>query len=199
MPSSIRGIRSLSLLGVAAAIAVAAAPAGAAPKKKYHFELTAVSAKPEVKPEVAKLATPRIDAQVRKVFVSHPQLVAKLDGAPDPKSSADAYRRYLTQHGIASAYLVTVEITEASESLEPLDDKTSQRLVVRIGIHMLGENIPGRTMGFTGDGKATIKQEVGIKLRDRDREYTWDQAAELAVEDAMKTVFQQLAAPPPKR
>jgi hypothetical protein len=71
--------------------------------------------------------------------------------------------------------------------------------VIRIGIHMLGETIPGRTMGFTGDGKATIKQEVGIKLRDRDREYTWDQAAELAVDDAMKTVFQQLAAPPPRR
>jgi hypothetical protein len=194
-----RGIRSLSLLGVAAAIALAAGPASAAPKKKYHFELTAVSAKPEVKLEVAKAATPRIDAQVRKVFAGHPQLVAKLEGAPDPKSSADAYRRYLTQHGIAGAYLVTVEITEASETLEPLDDKTSQRLVIRIGIHMLGETIPGRTMGFTGDGKATIKQEVGLKLRDRDREYTWDQAAELAVDDAMKTVFQQLAAPPPKR
>lgn len=190
-----RGIRSISLLGVAAAIAAAAAPAGAAPKKKYHFELTAVTAKTEVKPEVAKQATPRIEAQVRKVFAGHPQLVAQLDGAPDPRSSADAYRRYLTQHGIAGAYLVTVEITGASETLEPLDDKTSQRLVIRIGIHMLGETIPGRTMGFTGDGRATIKQEVGIKLRDHDREFTWDQAAELAVDDAMKTVFQQLAAP----
>jgi hypothetical protein len=193
-----RGIRSICMLGLAA-IAATAAPAAAAPKKKYHFELTAVSAKAEVKPEVARLATPRVDAQVRKVFAGHPQLVAKLDGAPDPRSSADAYRRYLTQHGIAGAYLVTVEITDASEALEPLDDKTSQRLVIRIGIHVLGETVPGRTMGFTGDGKATIKQEVGIKLRDRDREYTWDQAAELAVDDAMKTVFQQLAAPPPRR
>ena len=198
MRSSMRGIRSICMLGLAAIVA-AAAPAAAAPKKKYHFELTAVSAKAEVKPEVARLATPRVDAQVRKVFAGHPQLVAKLDGAPDPRSSADAYRRYLTQHGIAGAYLVTVEITEASEALEPLDDKTSQRLVIRIGIHVLGETVPGRTMGFTGDGKATIKQEVGIKLRDRDREYTWDQAAELAVDDAMKTVFQQLAAPPPRR
>jgi hypothetical protein len=199
MRSPMRGIRSISLLGVTAAIVAAATPAGAAPKKKYHFELTAVSAKPDVKPELARVATPRIDAQVRKVFGGHPQLVAKLDGAPDPRTSADAYRRYLTQHGISGAYLVTVEITEASEALEPLDDKTSQRLVIRIGIHVLGETVPGRTMGFTGDGKATIKQEVGIKLRDRDREYTWDQAAELAVDDAMKTVFQQLAAPPPKR
>jgi hypothetical protein len=198
MLSTMRGIRSLCMVGLAAIVA-ATAPAVAAPKKKYHFELTTVSAKPEVKPEVARLATPRVDAQVRKVFAGHPQLVAKIDGAPDPKSSADAYRRYLAQHAIAGAYLVTVELTEASETLEPLDDKTSQRLVIRIGIHMLGETIPGRTMGFTGDGKATIKQEVGIKLRDRDREYTWDQAAELAVDDAMKTVFQQLAAPPPRR
>jgi hypothetical protein len=188
-------LRSISLLGLAAAIATASAAADAAPKKKYHFELTAVTAKSEVKPEVAKLATPRVQAQVAKVFGGHPQLV-KLDGAPDPKANADGYRRYLSQHGVAGAYLVTVEITEASEELEPLDDKTAQRLVIRIGIHMLGENIPGRTMGFTGDGKATIKQEVGIKLRDRDREYTWDQAAQLAVDDAMKTVFQQLAAPP---
>jgi hypothetical protein len=182
-------------LGLAAAIALAGATADAAPKKKYHFELTTVTAKSEVKPDVAKAATPRIQGQVEKVFAGHPQLVAKLDGAPDPKANADGYRKYLAQHGIASAYLVTVEITEASEQLEPLDDKTSQRLVIRIGIHMLGENIPGRTMGFTGDGRATIKQEVGMKIRDRDREFTWDQAAELAVDDAMKTVFQQLAAP----
>jgi hypothetical protein len=190
-----RGMPSMSTLALAAAIATAGTAAEAAPKKKYHFELTAVTAKSEIKPDVARAATPRIQAQVVKTFSSHPQLAAKLDGAPDPKSNADGYRRYLTQHGIAGAYLVTVEITEASEELEPLDDKNSQRLVIRIGIHMLGETIPGRTMGFTGDGKATIKQEVGIKLRDRDREYTWDQAAELAIADAMKTVFQQLAAP----
>jgi hypothetical protein len=182
-------------------LASLAGPAAAAPaKKKYHFELTAVTAKSEVKPEVAQAATPRVEAQVKKVFRGHPQLVAKLDGAPDPRANADGYRRYLTKQAIAGAYLVTVEITEASEELVPLDDKANaQRLVIHIGIHMLGENIPGRTMGFTGDGKATIKQEVGMKVRDRDRQYTWDQAAELAVIDAMQTVFKQLALPPKKQ
>jgi len=180
-----------------AAIALAGSAADAAPKKKFHFELTAVTAKAEVKPEVAKAATPRVEAQVKKVFETHPQLVGKLEDAPDPKTKADAYRKYLGTKGIAGAYLVTVEITDASEEVVPFEDKpNAQRLVIHIGIHMLGENIPGRTMGFTGDGKATIKQEIGPKLRDRDREYTWDQAAELAVDDAMKTVFQQLAAPP---
>src|SRR5215467_13794178 len=146
-------------LGLAAAIALAGATADAAPKKKYHFELTAVTAKSEVKPDVSKAATPRVETQVKKVFESHPQLVAKLDGAPDPKSNADGYRKYLAKKAIAGAYLVTVEITDASEELVPLDDRpNSQRLVIHVGIHMLGENIPGRTMGFTGDGEATIKQ-----------------------------------------
>jgi hypothetical protein len=195
-------MHSMSTLALAAAVAVAVstATAQAGPKKKYHFELTAVTAKSEVKADVAKAATPRVEAQVKKVFAGHPQLVPKLDGAPDPRTNAEGYRRYLVQKAIAGAYLVTVEITDASEELEPLEDKSSsQRLVIRIALHMLGENIPGRTMGFTGDGKATIKQEVGMKVRDRDREYTWDQAAELAVDDAMKTVFQQLAAPPRKK
>jgi hypothetical protein len=180
--------------------ALASGAAEAAPKKKYHFELTAVTAKSEVKPDVSKAATPRIEAQVKKVFGSHPQLVANLEGAPDPKSNADGYRKYLAKKAIAGAYLVTVEITDASEELVPLDDKpNSQRLVIHVALHMLGENIPGRTMGFTGDGKATIKQEVGMKVRDRDRQYTWDQAAELAVDDAMQTVFKQLALPPKKQ
>ena len=74
-----------------------------------------------------------------------------------------------------------------------------QRLVIRLGVHLLGETIPGRTMGFTGDGSATIKQEIGKKLRDRDREYSWDQAAEVAIADAMTTVFKQLAIPPKKQ
>jgi hypothetical protein len=183
-----------------AAIAATSTVAEAAPKKKYHFELTAVTVKSEVKPDVSRAATPRVEAQVKKVFETHPQLVAKLDGAPDPRANAEGYRRYLARKAISGSYLVTVEITDASEELVPLDGKpNAQRLVIHVGIHMLGENIPGRTMGFTGDGKATIKQEVGVKVRDRDREYTWDQAAQLAVEDAMTTVFKQLALPPKKQ
>jgi hypothetical protein len=170
----------------------------AAPKK-YHFELAAVTSKPEVKDDVAKTATPRVEAQIKKAFETHPQLVAKLEGAPD-KANADAYRKYLAKKGLSGAYLVTVEVTDAFEELVPVEGKpNTQRLVVRVAVHVLGETIPGRTMGFTGDGKATIKQEVGKKLRERDREYTWDQAAELAIADAMTTVFKQLAVPAKKQ
>jgi hypothetical protein len=175
-------------------VAMLAATVLAAPPKKYHFELTAVTPKPEVKADVAKIAQERVEAQFKKALESNPQLVAALDGAPDPMTKADAYRRFLTQKGISGSYLVTVEITDASEQLEPMEGKSnSQRMVVHVGIHVLGETIPSRTMAFTGDGAATVKQEIGMKVRDADRNYAWDGAAETAVADALKTCFAKLA------
>jgi hypothetical protein len=199
MPFPMKTSRCLGALATAAALTWSLA-ATAAPTKKYHFELTEVMAKPEVKPEVAKIATPRVDGQIKKTFSTNPQLVATLDGAPDPKTSADAYRKFLTKKGISGSYLVTVEITEASQELVPMEGKAnSQRLTVHLAIHVLGETIPGRTIAFTGDGQATIKQEIGATLRDKDRDYTWDGAAETAVADAMKTAFAQLAKPKTKQ
>lgn len=195
----------IRLLVAASVVLFVATNAWAAPKKKYHFELTAVTAKPEVKPDVAKAAAPRVETQVKKALESHPQLVAKLDGAPalpekPTPQQMDAYRAFLKKKGLAGAYWMTVEVTEASEELQPVTDKpNTQRLVVRVAVHVLGEQIPGKTMGFTGDGQATIKQEVGKKIRDKDREVAWDAAAEVAIADAMTTVFKQLAVPPKKQ
>jgi hypothetical protein len=189
-------MKSLILLCLAATVAFAA------PKpKKYHFELTKVLLKPEVKADVGATAQPRVEAAIKKAFETNPQLVQTLEGAPDPAADHGAtYRKYLTKKGISGAYLVTVEITEASEEVVPMEDKkNSQRLVVHVGIHVLGETIPGRTMGFTGDGQATVKQEVGMKIRDKDRTYAWDGAAETAVADALKTCFEQLAKPQKKQ
>jgi hypothetical protein len=196
-----RPMKSLVLATVTlVAVAGFLSRADAAPKKKYHFELTAVTPKPEVKADVAKTAQPRVEAVVKKAFATNPQLVATLEGAPDPIKSPDAYRKFLTQKGVSSAYLVTVEITDASEELVPMEGKSnSQRLVVHVGLHVLGETIPGRTMGFTGDGQATVKQEVGMKVRDKDRAYAWDGAAETAVDDALKTCFAKLALPQKKQ
>lgn len=183
---------------ILALLAAFVTSAEAAPKKKYYFELAAVTAKPEVKADVAKTATARVEASVKKAFDAHPQLV-KLEGQPDWRTQAEPYKKFLTKKGIANGYLITVELTDASEEVQPMDKPSSQRLVVRIGVHVLGENIPSRTMGFTGDGQATIKVEVGKKVRDSDREYAWSQAAESAVNDAMTTVFKQLAIPPKKQ
>jgi hypothetical protein len=190
----IRRMKSLLL------VALLAASALAAPATKYHFDVVAVTPKPEVKADVAKIAKERVEQQFKKALDSNPQLVSNLEGAPDWQTKADAYRRYLTQKGISGSYLVNVEITEASEAIEPMEGKSnSQRMVVHVGIHVLGETIPGRTMGFTGDGQATVKQEIGMKVREADRNYAWDGAAETAVNDALKTCFAKLAMPKVKQ
>ena len=201
MRPMIRPIRSLILLALFATLAVSATRAQAAPPaKKYHFELTKVLVKDNVKPDVGKVAQPRVEGQVKKAFESNAQLVANVEGAPDPEADhGEPYRRFLAKKGISAAFLVTVEITDASEELQPMEDKKSQRIVVKIGIHVLGETIPGRTMGFTGDGQATVKVEVGMKVRDKDRDYAWDGAAETAINDALKTCFAQLAKGTPKQ
>ena len=77
-------MKTLSL-ALVVALCTLTSIAGAAPTKKYHFELTQVLAKPEVKGEAGKTAVARVEAQIKKTFESHPQLVATLDGAPDPK------------------------------------------------------------------------------------------------------------------
>src|SRR6185437_6119685 len=106
----IRRMKSLLL------VALLAASALAAPAKKYHFDVVAVTPKPEVKADVAKIAKERVEQQFKKALDSNPQLVSNLEGAPDWQTKADAYRRYLTQKGISGSYLVNVEITEASEA-----------------------------------------------------------------------------------
>jgi len=190
--------RTTPLVALVLALLVTGSPAAEAAPKKFHFELAAVTPKPAVKADVAKTAVARVEGQIKKAFETNPQLVAKLEGAPD-KAQADAYRKYLAQKGIAGAHLVTVEVTEASEEVVPMDKPNSFRLVVSISVHVLGEAIPGRTISFTGDGRATVKQEVGKKVRPRDREVAWDQAAEVAIGDAMATVFKQLEKPQKKQ
>ena len=166
--------------------------ADAAPPR-YHFELTHVTAKPSVKPAAAKAALPAVQDEVKKVFGEHPQLVA-LSGAPDPKASVDGYRAYLAKNHVSGAFNVSVEVTEATETLAPAAD--GQVLAVKIVLHMLGVNIADDTIGFNGHGNATVKQETSQKPSDADRAQAYRDAAEAVVAGAMKTAFEELAKPP---
>lgn len=191
------------LLAIAALVvlapAVDAAPKKTKKKQKYHFELTEVLVKDHVKSDVGKEAQPRVEAVFKKALENHPQLVATLEGAPDPTTNAAGYRKFLQRKKIAGAYRVRVDVTEADIEIVPVETKkNTQRIVVSVGIHVFGETIPERTMGFTGDGRATVKQEIGLKIRDRDRQFTWDAAAETAVAEALEKCFAKLATPPKK-
>jgi hypothetical protein len=171
-------------------------PAEAA-EPRYHFVLVSVVAKDKIKPEVARTATPRVEAKLKKVFAEHPQLVAKLDGAPDPKASEEAYRAFLAKAGIKGAYRVQVEITEATEE-QGTGPNGAPQLAVHLALRMFGERIPDSTLGFSGQGKGTVKEEVSAKVREREREEAWNDIAEVVIADAMKTALAELAQGKPK-
>ena len=180
---------------VLAALAFAGSTAYAeAAKDRYYFEVKSITAKPELKPEAVKMATPRVLAQVKKAFEHQPQIVAQLEGAPDPKTDPDGYRAFLAKSHIAGAFSVNVEITDAVQQLTPMTDKPGvQQLEIRRALRMLGSHIPDDTLGFTGHGKAGVQQEVSAAPSAHDLQGTWDQVAELAVSAAVRTALEELA------
>ena len=197
--------RALSRLVAIAAITVlgallAAGDADAKPKaKKYHFQLAEVSAADAVPAASRAEIVQAVQVQVEKALANHPQLVAALTGAPDPNIDPAGFKKYLSKKKINGAYRVNVEVTELGEETEPVDGKPGDlRLVVRLSLRMFSETIPERKMGFAGDGSATIKSEVGKKLRPRDRQFALESASEMAVADALSTSLAKLALPPPK-
>jgi hypothetical protein len=199
------GMRPFAFLLVAGAVlAVAARPADAKPKKKYHFELEDVRAGKDVKADLVTEVTPRLKTQTEKLIENNPQLVMNLEGTPpDPNGDADAFAKafpkWLAKNKIDGAYKVTVEITAATEEVEAVEDKpNTQRIVVHLEVHMFGETMPQRKMGFYGDGSSTIKEEIGKKLRPKDRDAAWDDAATEALTKAIDESLQKLALPPPK-
>jgi hypothetical protein len=199
MMPSMRSLAIFMILAVAALVpsVASAQPKNKKPKQKYHFVLSDVTVTKDVAADPAKVAQPRVKAQVEKAFANHPQLVVTLTGAPDPKTEPDKFIAYLKKAKLAGAHRVNVEIIDAREETEPMENRPGEnRLVIRVGIRMFSETIPKRMMGFTGEGSSTIKVEVGKKVRPRDREYAWDQAAELAVKDAIAVSLTKLAIPP---
>jgi hypothetical protein len=186
------------LVGISA-IAISASPAAAKPKKKYHFELEDVRAAKDVAADLASEAVPRVKAQTEKLIGGNPQIVAALTGAPDPTADPDGFKKYLTKNKIEGAYKVTVEITAATEETEPVEGKANtNRIVVHLEVHMFGEAMPTRKMGFYGDGSSTIKEEYGKKLRPKDRDVAWDDAAGEALAKALDESLTKLSLPPPK-
>ncbi|HET7543987.1 MAG TPA: hypothetical protein VFK05_29150 [Polyangiaceae bacterium] len=185
-----RGLGALALTAVSftGALSLAADP----PKERYYFELKAITPKPELKADTVKMATPRVLAELNRALSHHPQIVVRLEGAPDPKLDPDGYRHYLDKSHITDAFTVTVELTDASEVTAPVPDKPgAQEHETRLALRMLGAHIPDDTLGFTGRGKAGAKGEGG-KGSERERQETWDQLSELAVSQAIKTALEEL-------
>jgi hypothetical protein len=178
---------------------LSASPADAKAKKRYYFELAEVKSAESLGKVGAELVGPAT-TQVTKSFGNHPQLVVTLEGAPDPKADPKAFKKWLVKKKLAGAYRVNVEVISFEEELEDKDDSLNKekRLVIRLSLRTFGETIPDRVMGFSGEGSATVKLDVGKKLRPKDRTYAIEQAIELAMTDALASSLTKLALPPPK-
>lgn len=179
------------------ALAGARPAVAAKPKKKYFFELAEVKAS-ESLGQAGKDLAPVTQAQVQKSITAHEQIVVTLDGAPD-RANAKAWKAYLKKKKLAGAYRVNVELIAFEEEVEEKDDSLNKekRLIIRLSLRTFGETIPDRVMGFSGEGSATVKLDIGKKLRPKDREYAINQAVELAMNDALASSMEKLAKPPP--
>lgn len=188
----------MRILSLAVTLAMVSGLAHADKRKpRYHFALAEVTIKAEVPPELGEVVRAQVQAQASKALAAHPQLVATLDGAPTG-AKAHVFARFLAKKKLAGAFRVFVEVVEASEITEDDPRKPGElRLVTTLAIHVFGETLAERTFGFTGDGGATVKLEVGKKVRPNDRRYAWDNAAELALTEAISTSLLELAKPRP--
>jgi hypothetical protein len=168
-------------------------------KEKYRFELAGVKAGAGVEGQVAADALRLLEAEVKKAFETHPQMVTDMSSAPDPDADPKGYAKWLKKKKIKGAFKVDVDLTLYVEETEDSPQgEGAKRLVVRLELHMFGERIPERKMGFEGVGSATVKQDVGKKVRPKDREFTIQSAIELAVADAMEESLHKLSLPPAK-
>jgi hypothetical protein len=168
--------------------------AHAAPKgERFYFLLTAVDLKEGIPQSIAE----RVRARLLEEFSANAAILTEYPpGAPDPETSPKQFKKFLTKHKIR-AFKVRVEVLEYERSTEQLTGRAGQYLRVGIKLHMFGETIPDRVMAFTGSGAATIKVEVGKKVRPREEEVAHQEAVTPAVNEAVEQSLHKLRMPPP--
>lgn len=181
-------VLALALLGWGAPASAKRAPA----PTKYHFELTAVTATSKAPAEVSVKAK----ALFAEIVAARPESVT-LEGAPDPKAQPTEFRRWLDDRGI-KAFAVELKIDDYQRSLLP-DDKpghTGQLLTVKLGLSLVGSQMPGNALALAGSGASTVTAGVGSTLRPREEEGALDDALRDALTHAVEDALTKLAAPP---
>jgi hypothetical protein len=194
-----RAVRSLrvpvSAIALAALLIISSSAEAKGKRETYVFMVTRVDLADGVKAN-DKL-TPLVKLKLAAAIDSHKKISATLPkGAPDPKTEPAKFKRYIKRKRLR-VFKVNVEVTEYSAELEEDAERKTRRYVVRLSLRMLGEVIPQRTMAFTGDGSATVKIDVGKKVRKADKRYTHEEAVTLAVGNGIAESLRKLALPPP--
>lgn len=182
-----------------AAVAVAALIVGTASagkkKKNYVFDITAIKLTDDTPADIEKLLSKQLSRSIK----ANERLIAALDeDAPDPSAEPEKFKKYLKRKNL-EAFDVHVEVLSYEHSLEKMPEpRTGQMLTVRIQIRMYGITIPGNVLAFSGEGSATVKLELGKRLRKRDSDVANHDAIELAVEGAVVDSIKKLDRPKKK-
>ncbi len=166
------------------------APASAGPKERSIFLVDRVL--------LAQGMPERLDPVVRKqvaaLVAQREELMAEAPSdAPDPGKDPAGFAKYLKKKNL-KAFRVRVEFSRYKSVNEKKDGKNW--LWVDVGLRLFGETVPGQSFGFTGDGAASIKTEVGPDVRPKDVEYAESEALSEALSQAMNTAIAQLKKKP---
>jgi hypothetical protein len=133
---------------------------------------------------------PVVRKQVATLVAKRTELLTEIpEDAPDPNQDAKAFERYLKKKNLR-AFRVWVEISRYKSQKESKDGKNS--LWVDVGLRFFGETIPGKSFGFSGDGAASIKIEVGAEFRPRDSEIAQSEAVTAALDQAISGALSSL-------
>jgi hypothetical protein len=180
------------------ALALVCALAGAsraATAPRYYFALEEVHAVDGAPAEISVKAK----TILRELLAARPEFVASLDGAPNPASDPEGFKKLLAARKIA-AYQVAIKITEYDRKLAPNDKpgRSGQLLTIRVGVSLIGSKIPGGVLALAGTGGATIAAEVGANVRPREEESAMDEALKNALVQAVDAAVVEMKRPPPK-
>ena len=189
--------RALLAVPFLAALALLALPspgrAGTKAKAppRYYVQLTTVALADGVIADEA-LVVAAVRAKAEAALAASAQFVIAVEGAPADSATPAVWKAWLTKQRLAGAMKLNVVITTASEETTPDPAKKGQRFRTDLGITLFGEHMPARGMAFSGDGAATVKVELGMKLRDADRRYAWEESATEAVNKAITASLAKL-------
>ena len=178
-----------------AALVVSAASAGKKKKTNYLYKVTTIKLPDDVPADIEK----QLAKQLTKSIEAHARLEATIpEGAPDPETEPKKFKQHLKKKNLAG-YTLNVQVLNYEHSIEDMPEgRKGKMLTVRISIRMFGVTMPGNVMAFTGEGSATVKLELGKKLRKRDSQVANQDSIELAVENALADSITKLDKPKKK-
>lgn len=162
-------------------------------QQKFHFELTSVEATPSAPAEIS--------VKARTLFVeivsAHADFLPTLDGAPDGKAQPAELRRWLDDHKVR-AFTVQLKLDSYERSLAPDPRQAGQVLTIKVGVSLIGAQIPGGALALAGSGGSMVMAQVGQTLRPREEEGAMDDALKDALSHALDDAIAKLQAPPRK-